>query len=141
MKDQKIARIAELALFRDCRPADLQWIARAADMIDLPAGRDVRVAGSTVREFVVLVDGTASMSNGHDDVLLAPGTHVGEREILDRSPAAGTVTARTRVRLLVFGAPQFRGMLDRLPGVGRRILAGTVSELCAQEPRSLRAVS
>jgi CRP/FNR family cyclic AMP-dependent transcriptional regulator len=141
MKDPKVTEIQSLAMFRECRPKDVLWIAGVADTVDIPAGRTIVQDGQTVREFVVLVRGSASAGNG--SVTLTPGAYFGEMGLIDGKPHAHTVRTSAPTRLLVFSAGAFRGMLTRIPSVGRQLLAGMVSELreTAQEPRRLRAVS
>lgn len=141
MRDAKIDQISELELFRGCRPADVRWIAGVADAVDVPAGRTIAVEGQTVREFVVVVRGTAVASNGAGAVTLAPGAYFGETGLIDDEAHARDVVTTTDARLLVFGAGAFRGMLDRIPSVGRKVMSGLVTELRAQDSRSLRAVS
>ena len=142
MTDQKLREISGLRLFTECPTDDMRWICGVADTVDIPAGRTIFRAGERVREFVVLVRGTASASNGHDAIALAPGSHIGAVELTDDGLHGRTVEATTPVRLLVFGPRAFRGMLRRMPSVGRTLLAAKVEPLHRdQEPRSLRAVS
>lgn len=142
MTDQKQREIRGLKLFSECRPEDVRWIAGVADTVDVPAGRTIVREGERVREFVVLVRGVASASNGQHAVALAPGSHVGAVELTEDGVHSKTIESSTPVRLLVFGPGAYRGMLQRIPDVGRTLLAGKVEQLRRdQEPRSLRAVS
>jgi CRP-like cAMP-binding protein len=143
VKDGKQSEIRELGLFRGCSRADVQWIASVADTVDLPAGRTIVRDGQTVREFVVLVRGTASADGENGTVTLVPGAYFGATGLIDGKAHAHDVETQTPARLLVFGAGAFRGMLERIPSVGRKLLAGMVSELRAADydSRSLRAVS
>jgi CRP-like cAMP-binding protein len=141
--DAKEREIAALALFRGCRPAEVRWVASKADTLDLPAGRTVVREGETAREFVVLVRGTASSSDGDGSLTLAPGAFFGETGLIDGRPHGRTVETLTPARVLVFDSRAFRGMLHRLPAVGRKLLEEMVAQLRSidQESRSLRAVS
>jgi CRP-like cAMP-binding protein len=141
--DRKKNEIRQLELFAGCRPDDVRWIARVADTVDLPAGQTIVREGQRVREFIVLVRGVASASHGDASVVLAPGSYVGERGLDDDGFHSQTIEASTPVRLLVFSPGAYRGMLERIPAVGRTVLAGKVSEFrtADQDSRSLRAVS
>lgn len=141
MKDQKQGEIREMALFRGCSSADTQWIARVADTVDVPAGRTIARRGDTSREFIVIVRGTAA--NGDGTAVLGPGAYLGHMGLIDGRTHSRTVETLTSTRLLVFGAGAFRGMLDRIPVVGRKLLAEMVTQLrrADQPSRSLRAVS
>lgn len=142
MADQKQLEIRGLPLFAGCRPDDVRWIAGVADTVDVPAGRTIIREGDRVREFVVLVRGTASASNGHEPVALVPGCHIGAVGLTADGVYTETIEATTPVRLLVFGPGAFRGLLQRLPAVGRSVLAAKVQPLRSdQDWRSLRAVS
>src|SRR5688500_558127 len=139
----KEQQIANLALFRGCRPGDVAWLARTADTLDVGAGSTLAREGAAVREFIIVVDGTAAGTNGAGDVLIGPGAYNGEMGLLDGSPHSMTITALTDMRLLVFEARAFRGLLERLPAVGRKLMTELVGRLreADQEPRDLRAVS
>lgn len=141
MKDPKVTEIENLTLFRGCRPKDAQWIAGVADTVDVPAGRTVVRDGQTVREFIVLMSGAAS--NGNGSVTLTPGAYFGEMGLIDGTAHTQTIQTESPIRLLVFSPGAFRGMLARIPSVGRKLLAEKVAELRSnnQAPRSLRAVS
>ena len=139
----KEQQIAELALFRGCSPSEVSWIARVADTLDVGAGSSLALEGSRVREFIVVVDGMAAGANGDGDVLLAPGAYFGELGLVDGRPHAMTIEAVTDMRLLVFEARVFSGLLEKLPTVGRKLMEELVTRLrdADQTVRSLRAVS
>lgn len=143
MGDLKMDLIGKLAVFQGCRREEIAWIARVADTIDLPAGRTLAIEGETAREFLLLVRGTVTASNGTGDVTLSPGAQLGAAELVRGGRHTRHVQTSTPVKLLVFGAPAFRGMLDRIPAVGRRLLQEIVTEIHPkdQTSRSLRAVS
>ena len=125
----KEQQIAELALFRGCRPSEVSWIARVADTLDIGAGSTLAREGSTVREFIVVVDGVAGGTNGDGQVLLGPGAYFGEMGLVDRRPHAMAIESLTDMRLLVFEARVFSGLLEKLPGVGRKLMQELVTRL------------
>ena len=137
MFDAKEKGIRELALFRDCSAAEIRWIARIGDVIDVPAGRVIALEGETVREAFVLIGGVASAQDG--DVLLGRGAWHGAAEIESARPAAMTVESLCPVRLLVFGIRELRALLNRIPSVRRRLVPAVVQPVGAD--RMLRAVS
>jgi CRP-like cAMP-binding protein len=135
----KEQRIAGLGLFADCRPTDIEWIARIADEVDLPPNTRLAREGAVSKEFVVVEDGTAIVRDGGADVILSPGSYFGERGVLEEAPHTHDISTRTRARLLVFDARAFRSLLYRVPSVGVRML----EEIAAADhaERSLRAAS
>lgn len=125
----KERQIAELGLFRGCGPSDVAWLARTADTLDLGAGSTLAQRGARVREFIIVVDGVAAATNGAGEVLLGPGAYTGEMGLLDGRPHAMTITAITDMRVLVFEARAFCGLLERLPAVGRKLMQELVTRL------------
>jgi CRP-like cAMP-binding protein len=134
MFDAKEQAIRNLGLFHECSEAEIRWIARIADEIDLPAGRVLGYAGSACREFVVVIDGVCSVG----DVLLGRGAFYGEAELFESRRRTATISTLTDVRLLVFGVRAFRALVDRIPSVARRLIPAAHID---QDDRSLRAVS
>lgn len=134
--------LREVPLFRGCRPNDLSWIGRHGTLLELPAGRTVLRGGATARDFVVVLDGVVSVADEGSVALAGPGSHFGELGLIDGGVHDVTVSTQTPVRLLVFDARAFRGMLSRTPGVSRRLLEGLVARVRQpQSSRSLAAVS
>jgi len=133
MADRKSRRIGNLGLFRECGARDVEWIARHADEIDLPAGRVVATEGDRIRELIVILDGVASDGT----VVYGPGSTIGAGLPDDRCHDT-TIQAVTAVRVLVFGVAACRGLLNRVPAV-RATLAASLP--VPQESLSLRAVS
>jgi CRP-like cAMP-binding protein len=125
----KEQQIGELGLFRGCRPSEVAWIARVADTLDIGAGSTLAREGRTVREFIVVVDGVAGGTNDDGEILLGPGAYFGEMGLVDRRPHAMTVESLTDMRLLVFEARVFSGLLEKLPGVGRKLMQELVTRL------------
>ena len=143
MATTKERTINGLALFGGCNRDDVRWIAQHADEIDVPAGRTIACDGETAREFVVVIDGVCSVRAADDEVLLGRGSYYGEVGMMTNAAQRGTLTTRTRTRVLVFGVAAFRGLIDRAPAV-RGVLLRDLSERVREtdhELLSLRAVS
>jgi CRP-like cAMP-binding protein len=138
MVDRKAELVRQLGLFSECPRADVQWVCGVADLVDVPAGRVLSLEGETVREVAVVIDGIASAQDGAGDVLLGRGAYFGASELVARRPCAMTIESRTPVRLLVFGAREFRSLMDRIPSVRQRVRS--IAQESASE-LSLRAVS
>jgi cAMP-dependent protein kinase regulator len=137
--DNKQRAIRQLALFRECTSAEIRWIARIADELDVPAGHTLGLEGAPAREFVVVIDGVACAQDGGGEVLLGPGAFWGETELLEDRPRSASITTRTDTRLLVFGVREFRAVVHRVAGVAERLLAAARSS--DQDELRLRAVS
>lgn len=134
--------LREIPLFRGCRTADVRWIEQHGTVIDLPAGQTVLREGAIARDFVVVLDGTVSVAGQGGVALAGPGSHFGHIGLIDGGEHDLTVVAQTPVRLLVFDSRVFRGMLQEIPTISRRLLEELVARVRRPQPsRSLAAVS
>ena len=115
-RDTKIGLIKRVPLFAHCSKRELALIARIADEIDLPTGKELTREGKPGREFLVLLEGTADVSKrGAHVAALGPGDFLGEIALLIDVPRTATVTTTTPVRALVVAAHHFRQVLARSP--------------------------
>lgn len=134
--------LRDVQLFAGCRPTDTKLIRRLSTVLDLSPGSEICREGEAAREFVVVLDGQVAATNGVGPVLCGPGSHFGEMGLIDGGRQQESVVALTPVRLLVLDARAFRGMLERVPSVSRKLLRGLVDRVRGYEaPRSLRVVS
>lgn len=114
--DVKIDMIKRVPLFGHCTKRELALVAKIADEIDLPAGKELTREGEAGREFVVLLEGTADVhKQGARVAALGPGDFLGEIALLIDVPRTATVTTTTPVRALVVTAHHFRQVLARSP--------------------------
>lgn len=122
--DAKTALLKQVPLFQQLSKRELAQVAALADEIDLPAGRTLTTEGANGREFVVLVDGIADVSQDGDVVnTLGPGDYLGEIALVTGEPRTATVTTRSPSRLLVMNAAAFRSLLHESPQLKKRVLA------------------
>ena len=128
--DRKEAAIAALELFRGCRQKDIRWVAANTDMLYLRPGTQLALEGKAVREFIVIVDGEATVTakNGGAHTL-GVGEYFGHDGLVDRLPHKATVEITEPTRALVFEARAFHGLLDKLPGVSKKLMRDLVTEL------------
>ena len=96
-------------------------------------GREIVKQGSVGKECFIIVEGEAAVKrNGRRVATMSAGDHFGELALLDGGPRTATVVAETPLTVLVLGQREFAGLLDEVPGLGRKImssLAGWVREL------------
>ena len=126
----KIELLRGISLFRACSQKDLKRVAELVDEIHVPAGRTICREGVHGRECFVISSGTAAVTlAGEHLATLEPGEVFGEMSLLDSEPRSATVTADTDMWLLVLDARAFATLLDRTPGVSRKILKSMVGRL------------
>ena len=128
----KLDLVESIPLFVGLPKRELKEIARLADVVDVPAGRDLTVEGAQGREFFVLLQGTAVVRR-HDEfvAVLQRGSFFGEIALLADRPRTATITTLEPSRLLVLGDVQFRQVFRDssrlsarvLPEVARRVAA------------------
>jgi CRP-like cAMP-binding protein len=119
-----------------CSSRERAWIRRHADLIEVPAGTSLLNEGEASRWFYAVVDGQATRRvAGHYVGLVTAGDPVNDIEVLRNEPVAATVTADTKLRLLVMGRREFLGMLDEIPGLARRVLMPHIPSVPASRRR------
>jgi CRP-like cAMP-binding protein len=119
----KIDLLKQVPLFEECSKADLARIARIADEIDLPEGKELIRESELARQFFILTDGWADVRrSGRKVNTLGPGDFFGEIGLItDRLTSAG-VTTTTPARALVITRASFKGLLRDAPNIQLKVL-------------------
>jgi CRP-like cAMP-binding protein len=116
------SRIADLAPFRGCSPADLQRVDRLAHVTRVAPGTVLATEGALARESFVIIAGEADVSRkGQPVTTIGPGHFLGEMGFLDDCRRSASVEAATEMELLVFDRRGFADLLD-IPAVSRMLL-------------------
>ena len=120
--DTKIELLKQVPLFAGTSADELRRIASRVDEIDVPAGYTLTREGDRGREFVVLVEGSATVENdGRVIATLADGDFLGEIALLLYTQRTATVTTTTPSRLLVMTDRDFRTLVDDVPAFSARV--------------------
>jgi CRP/FNR family cyclic AMP-dependent transcriptional regulator len=131
--DRKVDLISQVPLFARCSKHELQELAAAADEIELPEGKVLTREGDRGREFFVLLDGTAEVTQGGQTIrTLGPGDFLGEIALISQEPRTATVTTTSPVQALVITDQSFAALLDHLPAVERTVLEALADRLAPQ---------
>ncbi len=129
-KDAKIERLSQVPMFSACSRKDLGLIARYADELTVDADQVIVKEGDAGREFYVIVEGKAAVSRGGREIAtLGPGSYFGELSLLDGQKRDATVTTATPADLLVVGTREFATLLEDVPQITRKLLAGMARRL------------
>jgi CRP-like cAMP-binding protein len=129
-KDAKIELLKRVPLFAQCSKSELQRIARLADEVTLPAGRDLTREGERGREFVVLVEGRAEVRRKGQWVReLSGGDFLGEIALVADIPRTATATTLTPVDILLLTARDFRTLLREVPSLQPKVLYALATRL------------
>ena len=122
-KDAKTDLLKNVPLFAGCSKSELQRIASLADELDLGDGATLIREGERGREFIVIADGTVRVSKKGKTVRdLGAGDFIGEIALVADVPRTATVTATSPVRLLVVTDRAFRGLLEQMPSIAKKVL-------------------
>src|SRR5213593_4386440 len=112
-KDSKVELLKRVPLFAGCSKRELAHISTVADEIDFRPGRTLIREGAPGREFFVLVDGTAEITQKGKRINTAgPGDFFGELALLTNQPRSATVTTTSAVDALVVTARAFRELIE-----------------------------
>jgi CRP-like cAMP-binding protein len=115
-------RLRSVPLFAELSDRELEDVARHADEVDVPAGKELAHQGSFAYEFFVIEDGTAEVTRDGDRIAeLGPGDFFGEIGLLETDRRTASVVATTPMSLIVMFGPDFRELERRSPEVAARI--------------------
>jgi CRP-like cAMP-binding protein len=111
-----------IPLFSHLNRKELALVARHCDDAEAEAGQVLVREGEVAREFMVIKDGTATVTR--EGVVinhLGPGDFFGEIGLLETPRRVATVTADTPMRLIVMFGPEFTLVDSEIPEIDRVI--------------------
>jgi CRP/FNR family transcriptional regulator, cyclic AMP receptor protein len=131
--NSKIDLIKGVPLFTNASKSELAEIAAIADEVDLPAGKTLISEGDSGREFFVLIEGAADVTQGGREIrkIMGPGDFFGEIALVSKAPRSATVTTTTPVRALVITDRAFRQLLESSPQIAVTVLTALAERLAA----------
>lgn len=122
--------LAAVPMFGACTKKELKLIARLGERVKVSDGTSLVNEGRRGHEFYVLIDGKAEVLRGGQQVaVLGPGEHFGELALLDPAPRSATVRMTTDGEVLEITQPSFYELLEDVPVLARRLLAGLARRL------------
>jgi CRP/FNR family transcriptional regulator, cyclic AMP receptor protein len=135
--DERIDQLRSIWLFERCTDRELERVARIATPLCVEAGRRLAREGERGGEFFVIVEGEAVVSlSGAPLATAGAGSFLGEISMLDGRPRTATVTALSRMLLLVFDRREFDDLVDAaMPSVARRMLTVAAERLRSVDRR------
>jgi CRP-like cAMP-binding protein len=122
-KDAKMELLKRVPLFERCSKSELQRIARLADEVNLPEGRELMREGERGQEFVILVEGRAEVRRkGRRVRELSGGDFLGEIALVADVPRTATVKTLTPVDILLMTARDFRTLMREVPSLQPKVM-------------------
>jgi CRP-like cAMP-binding protein len=128
--DPKVALLAAVPMFANCRDNDLRRIAQLVDEVDLPDGKVLMREGDTGAEMFLISSGSARVERGGQVVgEFGPGSVLGEMALVSEGPRNATVTAVGPVRALVVGHREFHSLMDDHPKFRIKVFEGLARKI------------
>jgi CRP/FNR family transcriptional regulator, cyclic AMP receptor protein len=128
--NQKVELISNVPLFERLSKHELEQVASVADEIDLAEGKELTREGEPGREFFVLLEGTADVTQDGERVnSLGSGDFFGEIALISDGPRTATVTATSPIRTLVVTRRSFQRLVEEMPEIQRNVLAAAAERL------------
>jgi len=122
-RSETFETLRSVGLFSTCDNDELASIDRFMTEISVGPDHELMREGEQGREFVILLEGSARVTKGGEEVaVVGPGTFLGELALLDGEPRAATVTTTSEVRALILNAGEFGSLLDESPALRAKIL-------------------
>jgi CRP-like cAMP-binding protein len=120
-----VADLARLELFHGLEERELEPLASMLSPVDAPAGAVLARQGEAAQSFLLVVSGEAAVIRGDAEGdrrvgTVAPGSIVGELNVLRAAPRSATVTATRPLTGYAGDARAFSTLLE-VPGVAERI--------------------
>lgn len=113
--------------------------ARLSTVIDVATGTELTREGEPGHEFVVIIDGVASvLVHGERVATLGSGDHFGEMSLLDGGPRTASVVAETPMKIAVVARSNFSALLEQVPSVARSVLVALARRIRSSDVRAAR---
>ncbi len=132
-------RLSRIELFSELSKGELKKVSKLMTPVEVRAGRDLVREGEPGREFMIIVDGTATVRRrGRVIARLGPGDFFGELAVIAGVPRTATVTADTDMVVEALNRREFSTLLDESPRLAKKILVGAVKRLHELEEAVVR---
>jgi CRP/FNR family cyclic AMP-dependent transcriptional regulator len=118
-----MTEIKDAKLFEGLPASEVRSIEKQMKTVHHPAGHEIVVRGENGVGFMVILDGTVSVSTVQGKTRkLGPGDSFGEMALLDQGGRSATIKADTEVNLATIPEWNFKPFLKEHPEVTYRLL-------------------
>lgn len=132
-------KLATIELFTELTTKERKAVSRLMTTVSIKAGRDLMVEGDVGREFLIILEGEATVRrSGRIVARVGSGDFLGELAIIAGVPRTATVTADTEMSVSVLNRREFSSLLDEQPKLARKVLVGAVKRLHTIEPSMVK---
>lgn len=132
-------QLESIELFGELTSKERRAVSRLMTNVSVKPGRDLMVEGSVGREFVIILEGEATVRRaGRIVARVGAGDFLGELAVIAGVPRTATVTADTEMDISVLNRREFSSLLDEQPKLARKVLVGAVKRLHALDPSMVK---
>ncbi len=132
-------QLESIELFGELTGKERKSVSRLMTNVTVKPGRDLMVEGSVGREFVIILDGEATVRrSGRIVARVGAGDFLGELAVIAGVPRTATVTADTEMNISVLNRREFSSLLDEQPKLARKVLVGAVKRLHSLDPSMVK---
>ncbi len=132
-------QLETIELFSELTAKERNSVSRLMTNVTIKAGRDLMVEGTAGREFLIILDGEATVRrSGRIVARVGAGDFLGELAVIAGVPRTATVTADTEMSVSVLNRREFSALLDDQPKLARKVLVGAVKRLHSLEPSMVK---
>jgi CRP-like cAMP-binding protein len=118
-----VVDIKQAKLFQGLPESELRSIAKQMRTVNHPAGHEIVVRGENGVGFMIILDGTVTVSTIQGKSRkLGPGDSFGEMALLDQEGRSASIKADTDVSLATIPEWNFKPFLKEHPEVSYRLL-------------------
>ncbi len=130
--------LGNVGIFSELSPKELKAVSRLVTPVSVKAGKELVREGEPGREFLIIVEGTATVRRkGRKVATLGPGDFFGELAVLAGVPRTATVVADTPMVVDALNRREFSSLLDASPKLAKKILVAAVRRLHELDNKSL----
>jgi CRP-like cAMP-binding protein len=130
MATEAVTLLAEVPLFADLEPAELDLIAMVMVERTFPAGEVVTVQGQPADGFFVIAGGEADVTvDGRAVRTMSAGDSFGEIALLMGGERTATITASTELRCYGIAPADFRPLVEGNPTLAWKLMGSMTDRL------------
>ncbi len=130
---EKVLFLRGVELFEGVADTDLEWVAEAAEEIQLEAGMALTRQGEFGNSVYTIVEGTGAVMVEEDRVIatLGEGSVIGEMAVLTHEPRSATCVATSDLLALRIEGDDFQELVSSRPQLGLAVIRALVGRILA----------
>jgi CRP-like cAMP-binding protein len=122
-RQEKLAWLAQVPLFRSCPPEIVARIADATGELAFEAGQAIVQRGQVGNGLYIVVSGEVRIVAGSDELArLGPGEFFGELSVIDQQPRSASALADGPTACLALASWDLVALLEQDPGLAMNLL-------------------